>query len=201
MAFSFDPTTGRYRAANGRFVPDAVVREALDTVIQVQAGQMRTITQALIDGNLTLADWQRQSIQAIKLAHLEGLALARGGWQQLTQVDLGWVGQRLREQYGYLSAFAQQIADGTQTLGLGALARAEMYAEAARATHREAQRRLATDRGMAEERNHLGRADHCGSCLTETAQGWVPLGTLVPIGARECLSRCHCSLSFRRKAA
>jgi hypothetical protein len=199
--FSFSPETGRYRLASGRFVPDVTVREALDTVIQAQADQMRSLTQSLIDGAITLADWQRQSIQAIKLAHLEGLALARGGWQQLTQADFGWVGQRLRVQYTYLSQFAQQIADGSQTLGAGALVRAEMYAEAGRATHREAQRRLAEDRGMVEERNQLGAVDHCGGCVSQTAAGWVPLGTLVPVGSRDCLSRCGCWMQWRMAPA
>jgi hypothetical protein len=198
VAFVFSPETGRYRGGGGRFVPEQTVREALDTVIQSQAAQMRTLTQSLIDGQLSLADWQRQSMQAIKLAHLEGLALANGGWQQLDQADLGWVGQRLRTQYGYLSQFASQIADGRQTLGPGALARAEMYAEAGRATHREAQRRMAGTRGMEQERNRLSASESCPGCIAQSSQGWVPLGSLIPCGSRDCLSRCKCSLTYRK---
>lgn len=162
---------------------------------------MRTLTQSLIDGDIPLAEWQRRAMQTVKVAHLEGLALANGGWSQLNQVDFGWVGQRIREQYRYLGAFALQMADTRQQLGPGALARAEMYAEAARATHREAQRRDARGRGMDEERNRLSAAESCGSCIAQSAAGWVPLGTLVPCGSRECLSRCKCSLSYRKNPA
>jgi hypothetical protein len=201
VAFSWSPDTGRYRGADGRFVPDAKVREALDQVIQAQAARMRGITQSLIDGNLSLPEWQRESMQSIKLAHLEGLATANGGWAQLDQMAFGWVGQRIKQQYGYLSNFAQQIADGRQTLGPGALARAEMYAEAGRATHREAQRRVASDRGMDQERNRLSKAENCAGCIAQTQAGWVPVGTLVPCGSRDCLSRCKCTMTFRKAPA
>lgn len=197
MPFTWEPETGRYRGEGGRFVADARVRDALDQVIQAQADVMRTSTQALIDGRMTIAEWQSESMQAIKVTHLEGLALANGGWAQLDNMDFGWVGQRIRQQYQYLTAFAQQIGDGRQTLGPGAVARAEMYAEAARATHREAQRRQAKDRGMQEERNRLSAAENCAGCLSQTSAGWVPIGTLVPCGSRDCLSRCRCAMSYR----
>jgi hypothetical protein len=60
-------TTGRYRGEGGRFVPDAEVREALDQVIQTQATRMRSLTQSLIDGDVSLADWQRQAMEAVKV--------------------------------------------------------------------------------------------------------------------------------------
>ena len=179
-------------------MPNSVVLEALDTVIEAQSEVLQSATQALIDGSMSLAEWQTASMQAIKTAHLDGLALARGGWQQLDPVLLGWVGQRIKTQYNYLTMFAQQIADGRQTLGPGAVARASMYAEAARATHREAQRRQAKDRGMDEERNHLSAKESCVGCIEQTLRGWVPVGTLVPCGSRTCLSRCKCSLSYRK---
>lgn len=198
MAFTWDAGPARYRDQSGRFVPDARVREALDVVIQTQAQMMRSLTQAVLIGQLSLPEWQRRSMQAIKSAHLDGLALASGGWSRLGQADFGWVGQRLRVQYAYLNEFARQLADGAQPAGQGALVRAEMYAEAGRATHREAQRKMAGARGMAQERNHLHAADHCASCLAQTARGWVDLGLLTPVGSRECLSRCRCTLSYRR---
>lgn len=201
MGFIWESETGRYRGDGGRFVPDARVRAALDEVIQSQGQAMRALTQRLIDGTLSLPDWQRQAMQTVKVGHLEGLALASGGWDQLAQSDFGWVGQRIRQQYRYLDSFAQQVADGSQALNGGALARAEMYAEAARATHREAQRREAGSRGMEEERNQLGAADHCAGCVSQSTAGWVPLGTLVPCGERDCLSRCHCVMRYRRRQA
>lgn len=202
MPFTFSPESGRYRdAASGRFIRDQAVRSALDTVINAQAATMRANTQALIDGRLSLADWQLQQMQAIKSVHLVGLATANGGWNNLDQSDFGWAGQRIRREYAYLRDFTAQIASGKQPLNGTALARSELYAHAGRQTHRAAIERAAKDRGMAQERNQLGAADHCAGCLAQTSRGWVPIGSLVPCGSRDCLSRCHCSLSYRMMPA
>ncbi len=162
---------------------------------------MRDMTQSLIDGRLPLSTWQVQMMQSVKVVHLVGLATAVGGWSNLDQSDFGFVGQRIRSQYAYLREFANQLESGRQPLNGSALARATMYADSARATHRAAQRRAAQQRGMQQERNQLGAADHCAGCLAASAAGWVPIGTLVPCGSRQCLSRCHCSLAYRMAPA
>lgn len=158
---------------------------------------MRDLTQALAEGRLSLASWQASMMAEVKAAHLVAATLAHGGWNRMDQSALGWTGQRVRSQYAYLRDFAAQIASGRQKLDGTALARATMYAEAARSTHRAALTRLARQRGENQERNVLGAADHCAGCLSATAQGWVPIGTLVPCGSRNCLGRCHCYLIYR----
>jgi hypothetical protein len=197
--FLWDAAAGRYRTPDGRFVREEAVRRALDTVLAAQAATMRDLTTALIEGRLPLGAWQAQMMQEIKSSHLVGLATAGGGWNNLDQADFGWVGQRIRSQYGYLRGFAADLASGRQPLNGTALTRATMYAESARQTHRAAQQRLAKQRGLEQERNQLGAADHCAGCLEQTAKGWVEIGTLVPCGSRNCLSRCHCSLQYRVK--
>lgn len=196
MSFTWDAARGRYRDASGKLVPDRQVRAVLDVVLRRQAEHMRDLTGQLQGGTLTLGDWQRQMMQAVKSSHLMGTSLASGGWKQMTQADFGWAGQRIRSQYAYLDKFARDIAAGRQSL-TGAPARAELYAESARATHRAATQRMARLRGLEQERNVLGAADHCRGCLAQQARGWVPLGELVPPGLRDCRSRCHCSVTFR----
>jgi hypothetical protein len=201
MPFTFDSSTGRYRNAAGVLVREDAIRRALDQVLDGSVQTMRELTQALIDNRLSLGAWQASMMQEVKAAHLVGATLANGGWNQMTQADFGWIGQRIRSQYGYLRHFAAQIASGTQPLNGIALARAELYAEAGRQTHRAALGRSAKERGMEQEANRLGSADHCPGCLAQTARGWVLIGSLTPCGSRNCLSRCHCSLSYRMKAA
>lgn len=201
MPFGFDPSTGRYRdVQTGRLVPDATIRGTLDRVIDVQAVTMRDLSQALVNGTLSLADWQLQSMQVIKSGHLIGLALANGGWNNLDQSDYGWAGQRIRTEYGYLRDFAGQIASGKQPLTSMVMARSVLYAEAARTTHRAAQRRAASARGLDQEKSNLGVCDHCGGCLSAAAQGWQRIGTISPPGSRDCLSRCHCWFTYRTVA-
>lgn len=202
MTFAFDPSTGRYRdLATGRLVLEQTARRALDQVLDAQATSMRALTQGLIDGGVSLADWQLQMMAMIKTGHLTGTSLAVGGWTQMDASDFGWTGQRIRSQYAYLRGFAADIAAGRQQLNGAALARVELYAHAARSTHRAAQQRMAKERGMEMERNQLGAADHCPGCLGETARGWQPIGTLIPCGSRQCLARCHCSLTYKIRSA
>lgn len=178
-------------------VREEPIRRALDQVIDVQGAVMRSLTQSLSDGQLSLAAWQAGMMAATKSVHIVGATVATGGWAQMGQDDWGWVGQRIREQYRFLQQFAADLASGKQALNGTALARSEMYAQAGRATHRAAIERAAKARGLEQERNQLGAADHCAGCLAATAAGWVPIGSLVPCGSRNCLSRCHCSLTYR----
>lgn len=179
-------------------VPQVQVNRALDRVIASGAERMRSLSEQLQEGTISLAEWQNAMAAEMKLLHTGAAALGRGGWAQMSQSDWGWTGSEIRRQYGFLRAFAMDIATGHQALDGRLLARAAMYAEAARSTQRGMQRRMAQKIGKTEERNQLGAADrHCGSCLDCSARGWVPIGSLPAIGSRTCLSRCHCSLIFR----
>jgi hypothetical protein len=116
----------------------------------------------------------------------------------MSQSDWGWTGQQLRQQYGFLRNFAQDIAAGKQPMDGRVVARAAMYAEAARGTMRGMQRRQAQLVGKQQERNILGVSDrHCGECVDCSGRGWVPIGTLPTPGSRTCLSNCHCRLDYR----
>ena len=159
---------------------------------------MRALTEQLQAGSLSLAQWQQRMADELKMLHTGAAALGRGGWSQMSQSDWGWTGQRIRTQYGYLRNFANDLATGHQAFDGRMVARAAMYAEAARPTHRAMQRRMAMTLGREQERNQLGAADrHCGQCLECSARGWVAIGTLPAPGSRSCMSNCHCSLVYR----
>jgi hypothetical protein len=182
-------------------VPAAQVRGAVDVVIQSTSARLQQITGGLQTGVVTIEDWRTLMAQEVKNLHLATATAANGGWAQMSQADFGWVGQRLRIQYQYLDGFAQDIASGKQPMDGTLAVRASLYAEASRGTHREMERRMARLRGEQQEKNQLGAADHCPGCLEQTARGWQPIGTLVPVGSRNCLSRCHCSMTYRTAAA
>lgn len=197
--FTFDPAAGRYRDQSGALVPDTAIRRALDHVITGSAQRMREMSQALLDGTQSLASWQLRMMGEIKSAHLVASTLATGGWAQMDQSDFGFVGQRIRSQYAFLRSFAADIASGRQPWNGTIAARSELYAEAARQTHRAAVQREAIGRGVDQERNVLGIADHCTGCLDATAEGWVDVGSLPPPGARQCMARCHCFIDYRTR--
>ena len=40
-------------------------------------------------------------------------------------------------------------------------------------------------------------ADSCDDCIAMEQLGWQPIGTLIPIGDRQCRGNCGCTLRFR----
>lgn len=198
--YAWNETAGRYINLNtGRFVPFNAVRDQLESVIDQSAIRMNGITQQLIDKQVSLAEWQSVMMEQIKLSHTAAAAASRGGWAQMSQSDWGATGRMIRDQYDYLRGFADQIASGEQALDGRALMRADLYGDAARGTFEQMRRRYEQQQnGMEEEIRVLGEADHCNGCLEQAALGWQPIGTLDPIGAEECITRCHCTFQYRR---
>ena len=198
--YGWNEAAGRYfDISTGKFVPFSDVRNALEFVIEDQKAYMHAITQSLIDGNVSLADWQSGMMDAIKLEHTAAAAAARGGWAQMSQADWGATGRLIRTQYEYLQNFAEQIANGEQLLNGTCLVRADLYGQAGRGTYEEIRRRYErTMNGATEECRVLGYADHCPGCLEQAALKWQPIGTLDPIGAEECVTNCYCTFIYRR---
>lgn len=199
--YAYSAASGRYRnVGTGRFVSDRAVRDAVDAVLDAATARMQALTRGLQAGGLDLVSWQQQMAREIKDGHLAAAMTAHGGRAAMTQADYGWAGRRIREQYGYLRRFARQLASGEQPLTDQAVARAALYGQAGRATYEAMRTRDGLARGETEERNILGPADHCPDCTGATRRGWVPLGSLIPIGERQCKANCRCRMERRHNA-
>lgn len=196
--FRWNANALRYYGPDGRFVARRQVRSAIDRALENAGREMRAVTQALRAKELTITQWKLVMRREIKNVHLYSAASARGGWAELTQSQLGQVGKIVGEQYRYLDNFARQLSSGKVRRDGKILGRAEMYAQAGRRTYHAIDERLHEARGYEEERNMLGAGDNCAECIAEEAQGWVPIGSLVPVGMRTCLSRCNCSVEYRK---
>jgi hypothetical protein len=200
VLYAWDAFAGRYvEIASGNYVPFTEVREALEANISAAQQEIKRVTQMLIDGDLSLDDWQTSMMDQIKLIHINSAVAARGGWAQMTQSDWGYVGRQIRTQYEYLRNFVAEIQNGIQPLNGRALMRANMYGDAARGTFEDMRRRVEElVYGMQEEMRVLGIADHCVDCLA-AANRWAPIGTLPRIGNSRCKTNCHCRFRFRAK--
>ena len=202
--FGWDAASGRYYdLATHRFVSSGVVHRAIEEAILASQNSMAAVTQSLVSGSIGLPQWQLAMEAEIKLIHTASAALARGGWGQMTQSDWGWVGQRVKTQYQYLRNFANQIADGSQSLNGKAVFRARMYAQASRNIYEEMRRRfMRLYKGAVSERRILDPvADHCEpgdrpGCVELAAKGVQPIGTLPEIGDAQCLTMCRCKFMF-----
>lgn len=194
----WDERSGRYRdVATGRYISPTQIRGALDAAIESSSERMRGLSQQLREGKLDVPTWQAQMRAEVKATHLASTALAKGGWNEMTQADFGRAGRTIRTQYDYLDKMAAQIASGQQRLDGTLLRRTEMYIEAGRGTYHEVERAEMVKRGNDEERSVRSARDSCGGCIREEGRGWVPVGSLVPIGRRDCLSHCQCRIEYR----
>lgn len=196
----FDEATGRYRASSGRFLPSSVIRSYLDRTIQNHRRVIDQITESFRARDITLGQWERQMRTELKSIHVYSGMLAKGGRMQLSQSDFGVIGRRVRDEYEALRARADAVESGKQAPDGSLAQRARMYGNAGRGTFHIIERRDMERRGFAFERNVLGPSDHCAGCVGETARGLVPIGELVPIGARTCLTNCRCQIVYERAA-
>lgn len=196
--YGWNERAGRYvNLSTGRFVTNSQIKGALEGMVDASKRNINGLSQSLLDGDISLAEWRASMMAEIKTMHTAAAAAKRGGWAQMSQSDWGWTGSKIKAQYQYLERFAQQILDGTQKLDGRVLTRANLYGMAQRGTFEEMGRRLAFNAGYTEERRVLGAAEHCDGCVEQAGQGWQPLGTLDPIGGEECRTNCQCEFEYR----
>lgn len=196
----WNAVAGRFRDALGRFVSFADVDEALTVALASASAEALASTAALRAGTLPLAAWQRSMQEAIKATHLVSASLAHGGLNRIDGAALARIRATIRAEFGYLDVLARQVAAGTQPLDGRLAARARMYLRAGRMTFTTERREVLRADGFDQERNRKGTLDNCDGCVRETARGWVPLGSLVPVGTRDCKRNCRCRVEFRRTA-
>jgi hypothetical protein len=197
-SFTYDPRTRRYRSVEtGQFVTPKQVRGAVDQVIDGSQADIVQLATRLQAGELSLAEWQLQTAQAIKALHVATAAAANGGFNNMTKSDWGFVGSLVKKQYAYLRDFADDIATGKQLVaGNGFLARARLYAQAARGSYESMKTRAAKFGGVTQAKRILGISDSCPGCLEQAAKGWQPIEEVAPIGSQQCLTNCRCTVEF-----
>ena len=195
-AFRYNERAGRYVAPNGRFVPQAQVRRALERRVTAAGREMQRLAQQLQSGAISTTAWRESMRVAMRDVHLFSSATVKGGWAQMTPSDFGRVGARMKEQLKFLDKFAAQIDAGLPLDGRFSR-RASLYALAGRETAHRTETQVMGVRGFDEERSVLGVAEHCPVCVDEAGKGWVPIGTLIPIGRRQCLGNDRCAMQYR----
>lgn len=194
--YSWNERAGRYRDANGRFVSRAIIRREIDATILRSQQRMLSVAEQLRQGAISLDDWFIETRRIIKEVHLYNAAAAKGGWAQLENADYMRIGKVVLDQFTFLKNFGTQIADGL-TLDGSFVRRITLYAQAGRSTYHAIELEEMKADEMTEERSVLHPADHCGDCIEEAGKGWQPIGTLTPIGERQCLGGCKCSMEYR----
>ena len=197
----YDTSAGRFRSPSGRFLSARDVRDAVDRRLDDASRSITALSEDYRAGRISGSAWMRGMRDAIRETHLMSALAAKGGRSGLTARDYGAIGARIRTQYRYLAQFAFDVNSGTIPTDGRFLSRAQSYGQAGRGTFDAFDTAEKTRLGYDQERNVLDReAAHCtgaGSCPEQTARGWVPIGTLIPLGQRKCQARDRCRKEFR----
>lgn len=202
---------GGYIGADGRAVAATEVRRAIDRYLEANGRRMAEVSGQLQRGEIALSTWQRAMHRAIANTHMAAAAASVGGWAQMTPRDRGHAAQLIKQELHGLKKWAQQSRSGKRG-GLQQFAvdienglpldgrfmqRTRMYAQAARHTYEESRRRRMDEAGMTQAKSIRHAQDSCDGCITQAALGWQPLAELIPIGERDCLRNCKCTVEYR----
>lgn len=169
------------------------IRKLVHYLVTGGVKMLRGLTKLLVDGAVGLAGWFKSFLSdLVPRQFAAGLAaLGIGAAPQPAVVD------QVNRQAGFLARFRDEVANAEQLLDGTAVARAGQYAHAVWGLGANVFRYRMLLLGRTMERGVLGIADHCNGCLERSAKGWVPIGTLKPIGATECRALCHCHFEFQ----
>ena len=200
--WSYDRKVGRYRNEKGQFLSKKAVGAIVDGRISKLEQQLKNFTDKLINGSITLDQWQGSVREAIKIAHIQVATIGYGGKAEMGSRGYGRIGQRLRSEYTYLQGFVRDLIDGRISAPM-AMARIGLYAQSVRGSYWQGTEMKEQQRGFSMMRRILDdQAVHCQDCLRYAARGMVSIGSLPMPGVRcECGARCKCSVIYYRGQA
>lgn len=194
--FSWSRSLHFYFDALGLSVAWSLVREARDKLRMAAEQEVFDVSTRLAAGKTTIGKWQKDVANSMKMAHGATAALALGGWAALSSLDWEQVSIELENQLDYLDGFASDLEREDYPANGRFYGRASQYPRSSRRTWAKLMGLAMVGLGYDLEANLLSGAENCDECLEMTAWGWVPHGTLIDIGSRQCLNNCACEIAY-----
>ncbi len=138
MAFSWDPTSRRYRdTESGKYIGMKRIRDLREGIVTANRDRVDALSTRLADCDLTVEQWTLEMRASIKAVTIDQYLLGRGGRNAMTPSDWGRIGYQLRGQYQYLQGFAHEIDAGNLS-DAQIKVRAKLYIEATRSAFERA---------------------------------------------------------------
>lgn len=174
------------------------VHAELLNYLEAQRKEFTRLGEDLRDGRISTEAFRSRMIQLIKATHLAATLIKVGGVTNMSDAVFALMNESVAQQIGFLNKFVSDLQGRKATQR--DVARAASYTDAAYVTAQQALRqRVREEFGEdGEERRVLGSAEHCEGCIEQAGQGWVPIGTLEPIGSQECAWKCKCRFEYRQ---
>ena len=195
--YTWDIDKRRYISPKGKVITPTMQKKLAAQVVDKSAAVMEQLGTRYVAGTISHAEWASAMREAVKNVHSSTVQFAYGGKSQMGPRELGKLGQTIKEQNKFLSAFVNEVERGVVG-DAGIINRSQMYGEAAYSSYESSINDREKEAGMTEERSFLEpEADHCEECFDEASKGWSPIDSLIPVGERQCLVRCQCSFEYR----
>jgi hypothetical protein len=185
----------QFATRTGLLARDFVYRQYA-TGLEVMRAQFRKRAASFVAGRSTLDDLLQLAQVDLQIAYREAMLAVYGPQWTSNTAAVNLYRRLYAEQVQYYNNMVNQVWTGVQKRDGTLVRRTMMYANAAWGALQEATRLQAAGEGYTHEENILGDAEHCGGCVEETAKGRVPIGTLIPIGQRDCLANCRCHFAY-----
>lgn len=167
-----------------------------DAALSLLRNDLRGMATRFMSGSLGMGDFRLLARREIETAMWEAAMILHGPGVVYDPALMNVARQMIQDQFAWLDGMFNDVLSSRQKLDGSLARRSGMYSGAGWSALFEFWRWLARSEGKQYEENVLGDAEHCGGCVEETAKGKVPIGTLVPVGQRTCLSNCRCVLIF-----
>lgn len=194
--FLYDRKVGQYRnKVSGRFIAVEAVQRLRRAHIAKLENTVDDYTAQLLNNKLSLNDWETSVAATLKTATVQAYILGKGGEKRMSQPDYGRLGAHLKSEYRYLRGFSQAIADGSLSPAQ-INARTQLYLNNLWTVYENAQVFAHEDDGFRFYALILGAAEHCPGCIEDSRKGAVKIGSLAPIGTRDCKVNCKCRFAF-----
>lgn len=197
--YTFDRLSQRYRnKATGKFIGQAKIEELTRKAIRSAEDEILQVADQLIQEKISIADWQAKTAKHLKQLHIQQYLLGRGGQKMMVDADLDVITAKLKQEFGYLDAFGQDIKAGMSVAQFES--RVNLYLRSGRSSYQLARRQGHQESGHTYERRRLGAAEHCQPCLGYADRGWQEAGALPHIGAEcDCRANCKCFFEFSKE--
>lgn len=162
--------------ATGRMVPRQVLQDLLRTVVDGSERRLGLLGRLYADGTLTGRQFYELMAREVKLSTNVATALAKGGWQNVTQAEWGANGAQCRAEYGRLREFVRAVENG-ELSAAQIEARAKLYGNTAYRRYWELEQTAQRARGRTLMRiRTVGDDRVCPACVAEEARGWQEIG-------------------------
>ena len=205
----WNATAGRYiDAATGQFLSRDYALGLIEQSIQSAIDVTDTLAGYVKNGLINVNDWTELMRAEIKDEYIRQYLAGIGGVEMMTPSDWGKIGAMLKDQYGYLKGFAEDLPN----LSEGQIRlRASMYVDSAREANERAHATVANSMGF----DLVGWVpnpdlENCPTCLARADAGFVEAGPrggfmdddlgkeVFPAdGNSFCLTHCGCHLIYK----